>query len=119
MIHNAFPSASLEKQIFTFYPNIYSSVPLSEDLMAHENTHLAQQKSFLGALKWWRRYIDDPKFRTEQEIEACKAQLRAAKSMVKDRNKISGFIDILAKNLSSEVYGNCVSFEEARKRIND
>jgi hypothetical protein len=116
IIREAFPSASLEKQVFAFYPNIYSSVTLSDDILVHEYAHLKQQKSFLGACYWWIWYILDPQYRVQMEIEAYKEQYKYVKERY-DRNLVSKLLDKIATNLSSEVYNLCISYEDARNAI--
>jgi len=116
LIRRAFPSASLEHQIFAFYPAIYSSVPVSADLMEHEGTHLKQQGSKLGALVWWFRYWYSPGFRYRMEVEACTAQYHKAQTMA-SREHVKALLEKMADNLSSSVYNNCVTREQAYRDL--
>lgn len=116
IIHKAFPKANLKEQIFAFYPHIYSSIALSEDLLEHENTHLRQQKSFMGACLWWFRYIVSPKYRIKVEIEACRNQIKKAKTMVSGHAVFQLYLK-MCRNLSSEVYGNCISYSEVQRLL--
>ncbi len=126
-IHEAFPEASLDKQIFAFGKRIYwanqVSNPLPLETIHHEFTHLKQQGfSFMGAVKWWRRYANDKVFRMDQEIEACQAAWKYANTALNaakwsDGQKLTAYLNTMARNLSSEVYGNAITFEEAKRRI--
>lgn len=131
LIHLAFPKASLEKQIFAFYPHIYSSVALSEDLKVHEETHLKQQGSWRGAVLWWIKYSLFPSFRVKMEVEAVRNQIGKANQMCLEwvkmrkmtyeqyRQAMAALLGKLAKNLSSDVYNNCVSFEDVKDLIRE
>ena len=107
-----------EGQVFAYYPDIYApdSYALSPDLLAHEMTHLAQQKDY-GVEKWWERYLEEPAFRASQEISAFQNQYQVMKSKVKDRNRLARFLVGLAGELSGETYGKCMSRAEALEAI--
>ena len=101
--------------VFTYGDTIY--IPyyegsLSYDLIVHEETHKRQQ----GAKPdlWWTMYLKDPKFRLNQEVEAYRNQYRFfAKG--RDRNMAYKFLYIIAHDLSSAMYGNIITHEEAIK----
>jgi len=62
--------------IFTYEDTIStSSGEMSEDLIAHEQTHIRQQAE-MGADVWWKRYLEDDQFRYEQELEAYQNQYK-------------------------------------------
>ena len=70
LAHRMTPS---EKTIFTYGDTIYNpnNVPISDDLMVHEEVHSKQQNhSDDYAEIWWGRYLVDPCFRIAQEVEA-------------------------------------------------
>lgn len=123
LIKLSFPDASLDKQIFAFGRKIYwkhqnDGQPLQDDIIAHEAQHLEQQGfSFIGACAWWRKFAKDPQFRADMEIDACRAQLKKAKQMTNNHQKIFELAHTMAKNLSSEVYNHCITEQEAYKRI--
>lgn len=103
--------------VFTYGDTIYAPnlKSLPDHLLTHENIHVIQQgKDPKG---WWKKYLNDPKWRAEQELEAYKAQYKYASEFVKDRNKITRFLHNLASDLSSEMYGNCIDYLEAMKKI--
>jgi hypothetical protein len=105
--------------IFTSHGKIrFHSGRIPEDLYNHELTHILQQgdnKEYQD--EWWRKYLEDEKFRLSQEIEAYAVQLAWVKR--NDRRRILDVLNFSAKVLSSDVYGNLISQEDARKKILD
>ena len=100
--------------VVTYGDTCYSAGPISQDLIVHETVHMGQQRR---PKKWWKRYYKDPTFRVEQETEAYQAQYQYLKSVVKDRNLLFKIHDKLACDLSGKVYGNCINYATAFKRI--
>ena len=94
--------------VFVFDGDIYSDYKLPPDILVHENKHLNQQEK-VGAVKWITQYLEDDKFRLEQEIEAYKIQLES----IKDRNERSECRRECASHLASKLYGKITSFREA------
>lgn len=88
---------------------------IMEDLMAHEEVHSKQQEP-MGAENWWKLYIEDPKFRLDQEIEAYKAQVKYAKDNYQRWLRKKTMEEIVIY-LSSDLYGNLITKEEAKKII--
>ena len=70
----------------------------------------------MGFKEWWDKYLDDPQFRLEQEIEAYQNQYQYAKEHY-PRNKRKFTLKETAKALSGKMYGNLVTFEEAKDLI--
>lgn len=82
---------------------------LSNHFLAHEETHIRQQRNKLFGLIWWTRYVFSKRFRLNQELEAYREQY-----------KVSGDPTILhkiAQDLSGNLYGNIISYKEAIKQI--
>lgn len=103
--------------VFAYGDTIYSpsSVTLSADIVEHERVHFAQQLRAGGAEEWWQRYIADPSFRLEQEIEAYRAQYATAAALPRaDRRRLLARI---SKTLASALYGSLVTKEQARRLI--
>jgi len=94
--------------IFAYNHVIYCDYKLPDHLIVHEETHHRQQDRD-GLDYWIDNYLKDPKYRLEQEIEAYKNQLQS----IKDRNQRSKIRIESARNLSSELYGNLLTFQEA------
>lgn len=102
--------------VFTFGGNIYnpSGLNMSEDLVAHEEVHIKQQLS-MGPEIWWEKYLENPEFRLEQELEAYRVQNEVLKKQPRPvRRRVLAHI---CNELSSKMYGNIISSEEAKKQI--
>jgi hypothetical protein len=103
--------------VFAWGDRIYSPhvAQLPENLIVHERVHFAQQAKVGGPEAWWRRYIDDPKFRLEQEIEAYRAQYASVASFPRPiRRELLAHI---VKSLASGMYGKLVTKEQARRLV--
>lgn len=85
---------------------------LTPDTIIHEEVHLKQQEKF-GLDNWFQRYLEEPQFRLDMEIEAYQAQLNSIISY-KNRNRI--YLLIL-DHLASPMYGNIVSRQELVKKL--
>lgn len=66
--------------IFAYKGTIHAKNPskITPDVEAHEIVHLEQQRVLGDADLWWKMYLEDAKFRSQQEIQAYKAQLAYA-----------------------------------------
>lgn len=104
--------------IFTFGNTIYnpSGGDIDLPLMAHEQTHSIQQEN-IGPEEWWKKYLSDNNFRLEQELQAYKIQYKYYCNVIKDRNARYKFLNRIASDLSSEVYGNLISKSDALSKI--
>lgn len=103
--------------VFAYGDTIYS--PLSDqlpaDLIAHERVHFRQQAELGGPDAWWRRYIDDPQFRLEQEVQAYREQYASVAHLPRaDRRRL---LAEFCRALASRMYGNLVTKERARLLI--
>ena len=115
-IRNAFPIEV--NTVFTYGDNLYAPLvefEIPSDLLAHEKTHTIQQGPDPEA--WWDKYIADPKFRFDQELEAYRNQYRFYCKFVKGRNERFKFLVTIAHDLSSPLYGSMVGFLEATNLI--
>lgn len=102
------------KTVVTYGDTCHCAKPLSEDLMVHEAVHVRQQKN---PDEWWARYMMDPVFRVEQEVEAYKEQMDYFRRVLKDRNQLFRIQDKLARDLCGPLYGRAISYDEAFRRI--
>lgn len=96
-----------------YNPDMYY---LDDPLLFHEATHSIQQDT-LGADAWWKKYLENPKFRLKQELEAYHEQYKKYCKTQKDRNKQVQYLHRLAIDCSGEVYGNMINYSDARKWI--
>lgn len=109
--------------IFTYGDTIYFPMQgeggrnLREDIIKHEEVHMNQQHGFfMTPEKWWKRYIEDEKFRFDQELEGYQAQwgFIARHANRKDKKIL---LDVIAKDLCSKNYGNLCTYDEAVAKI--
>jgi hypothetical protein len=102
------------RTVFAYGDVVYSpsSWTLPPDLLAHEAVHSQQQRRAGGPEAWWRRYIDEPQFRLDQEVEAYRAQLAAASPL--QRAERRRLLARIVRDLSGPLYGNLVSSDRAR-----
>jgi len=96
--------------------HLHHSQKLSDHLLEHEKVHVIQQHQY-GVEAWWVRYLSDPEFRKQQEGEAYRKQWQYIKSTRKDRNAAFRLKIQILKHLSSPMYGNCCSMQDAEKII--
>lgn len=90
---------------------------LPDHVKFHENVHIKQQ-SVMGPEAWWRKYIDDSKFRLDQELQAYQAQywfLKYGKRY--DRNQRRAILMAISNDLSGPMYGHLLSPSMARELI--
>jgi len=113
-----FPGAKWGQVVVTWGDTVYTPGAIGDDLKAHEAVHTIQQKnSKLYGLYWWARYIFSPKFRIEQEIPAHQMQYEVICKVFKDRNRRERVRRQLALFLSSKIYNNMLTFDEAYKLL--
>lgn len=113
-----FPAIEGQEQriIFTYFPHIYMprEIALPPDLAVHESIHLHQQSEMTPGV-WWENYIQNKEFRLHEELIAYGAQLHWWSA---HRNAVFKLIQHqLATDLSSEFYGNIISYSEASTQI--
>jgi hypothetical protein len=96
--------------VFAYDGDIYTNSVLPYFLIVHEEKHLEQQNKYCLDV-WVNRYINDIDFRLQMEVEAYQAQLNS----VKDKQKRDRMRFICAKEISSSLYGNIISLEDALK----
>lgn len=103
--------------VFTYNGAVYSphSHILEDHLTEHEKIHVKQQSS-MGVEEWWDRYLEDPHFRLEQELQAYRTQFRFALKRY-GWNKAQGLLKSIAEDLSGPMYGNIITLREAKHRI--
>lgn len=97
-----------ENTIFAWDGIVYTNFSLPDDLIVHEQTHHRQQEQY-GLDNWLKQYLENPQFRLEMEIEAYKNQT----ACIRDRNLRFKLARECAKHLSSELYGNIISYRDA------
>lgn len=101
--------------IITYGDTVYCKVELPDHLIAHEQTHIAQQQAY-GVDKWWDRYFIDKEFRLSQEIEAYRNQAKFLKNNYRRQSRREIMRQIY-KDMA-KYYGGMCSEEEAEKLLN-
>lgn len=102
--------------ILTYGNTIYfDGEMISEDLKAHESTHVRQQTE-IGKDNWWRLYFEDPKFRLSQEIEAYRNQINYVR-MFGNRDRVRFVEKKIYKDMAG-MYGGMCTKEEAKELLN-
>ena len=114
-IKKLFPSSKWEKMIITYGDTIYSKYPYPEDVKVHELVHIEQQKGIDKDI-WCDKYLTDKKFRLKVEVEAYKVQAKWIQENL-PRNLKRIRLKQITEDLSGAIYGNIISFLEAKKLI--
>ncbi len=126
-IAKVFPVKGVPGILYAYGDRIYnpSGVKITPWIMAHESIHGEQQKDMSSYLSyanqvenWWEKYLLDPGFRLAQELPAHRAEWLEYKHVMHVMGDVSnGYLDLIAKRLSSPLYGNLLSYDEAKERI--
>lgn len=103
--------------VFTYGDIIYNPGKnvVEDHLQCHEQVHMRQQEE-MGRDEWWEKYLTDVKFRLSQEKEAYHAQYKFAMK-VYGRAQASWLLKAVAKDLSGALYGNIMTYKQARSEI--
>jgi len=116
----AFNITSHENVIFTYGNQLFvpagERIVIDKPLMKHEETHARQQRD-MGVEEWWERFLEEPGFRFQQELEAYRQQYRAMAGLPLEQRL--GYLDHISNDLSGEIYGNMVTFDEAKAAITE
>lgn len=115
-IKKVFPDMS-KNPVFCYGDTIYNpfKVKITPDIEVHEEVHSKQQGFNIDG--WWEDYLNDKDFRLKQEIMAYGAQYFFVSKSDMPRKILSRYLDGLAEQLSSSLYGSLVSHNEAKSKI--
>lgn len=108
--------------VFTFGPKCYNPTgrTMSPDLIKHEEVHVEQQEASEDvAVLWWKRYLQDPEFRLDQEAEAYAAQYKFLCQSIKDKNQRFRLLMDISNILSGPLYGNIISSGDAMRKVKE
>ena len=107
--------------IYTYGTSIYdprgTHKKISNSVIIHEMKHMEQQEQIGGPDLWWKKYIEDPEFRKQQEIEAYRAQYAHFCTTDRDRNNRARYLNILAGFAASPMYKINLTQSEALQLI--
>lgn len=114
----AFDIANRRGVIFCFGPTLYNpdGVDLDAAILAHEELHSARQAAFGGVDLWWRRYLDDRRFRFDEEVPAWSLQYHLTAKDIPNRQQRQRLLMHYAKVLSGPMY-DCGLPRERVKRL--
>jgi len=120
-IVSVFPVVTtMQGVLYAYCDAIYNPdwVDIPQSLLAHEQVHLQRQSA--NPAGWWTRYLIDEKFRFDEELTAhCVEWATIKNEPGPDRNYRRASLNMIAKRLSSPLYGSMVCFDTARKMIRD
>ena len=114
-INNAFHVAG--QAVLFCYGDIICNpygVEIPPQLIKHEEVHSRQQGSDVEG--WWDKYIEDPEFRWEQELEAHVVEWKEYCKRHGGDKRIA-YLKIVAERLSSPIYGQMRTYEQCRDAI--
>jgi len=122
-IFGAGMNPDLGNVIFTYGDTIYnpSGRDIPDYLIEHESVHTKQQGD--DPKGWWERYLNDPYFRFEQEVEGYARQFAFMcnhpnkRMRVTDRNKRHLILMDLGNSLSGPTYNKIVKLSYAMQQI--
>lgn len=100
-----------------YAPGIKFALPM--DLIEHESIHSLQQRAYGGPQKWWDRYLKDPEFRKEHEMQAYQEQYKYLCRYCNNRAERFQLLVVLARDFSSPLYGSIVDFYTACRLIKE
>lgn len=104
--------------IFAWGDRIFNpkNLTLPPAIIAHECVHGERQGRDVEF--WWRRYIEDEKFRLDEEVLAHRAEyLSLVNQFGGDRNTRRRALAHVGLKLCHPIYGRMVSLSEAKKLI--
>jgi hypothetical protein len=122
-IAKKFPAARKPGTMFAYGDTLYApghgqiGGPIITDaLMAHEMEHARRQMA-AGVGIWWAQYLESCGFRFDEELLAHREEWRVIRETVSVRQHRRIHLKMIAARLSGPLYGNVVTFAEARRMI--
>lgn len=121
IVKRQFPSIPLDKVGMTLGDYIYTNDTFGfnhPQKIAHEAVHAGQQHhSRIRAIWWWVKYLRDPEFRFNQELEGYQAEYQWVLKHEKNKQTRWQVLQGMAKNLASEHYGSLIKESLAAEYI--
>ena len=119
-IAKAFPVKG-KPVLFAWENRIYAPCGVSRvspQLNSHEHVHCQRQSQEGGPHKWWRRYIDDPAFRLDEEKLAHAAEfMKLWEVQGGSRAARRTSLSIVAARLSAPIYRYRFTKAQAREYL--
>lgn len=113
-----FPHVAKEKAVlFCYGDTIYnpSGVQIHPSILVHEQVHSVRQAG--EPERWWARYLEDDRFRLNEELPAHIAEYWWWKERTKNRDKLAPHLALISGRLASPLYGNMISLSDAMRAI--
>lgn len=104
--------------IITYGDTAYSKKRIPRIKYVHEKVHSKRQLK-LGVDKWWDKYLKDKNFRLAEELLAYKKEVEWIYKQKADIGFRKKVIESMAQDLSSGMYGNIISYDNALKAITE
>lgn len=119
-IAKVFPGAHRPGVCFAYQDAIYApySVKLPQEIIAHEITHLIQQREAGGAEVWWVEYLKSLEYRFQMELDAYRIEYRWLARHGNRHERRRAFKAIAGK-LSGPLYKNMVTVRDAERYISE
>jgi hypothetical protein len=110
-----FPMARGQGVIFAYAPDIYTlnDRPLTYELVAHERVHIERQKE-IGVTFWWKKYLEDPEFRFNEELLAHRAEYQSLITTLAVQSKRDKALRHVARKLASGLYNHMITPKQAK-----
>lgn len=117
-IVKVFPRAADNGVLFCWNDIIFnpSGHHIAPSIVVHEQVHSKRQDG--KPQDWWDKYLVDGEFRLKEELLAHTMEFLIA-SEGKGRHDRRGNLVVVAKKLSSPLYGGMVSYDEAKQLIKE
>jgi hypothetical protein len=91
---------------------------LPKSLLAHEQVHGDRQLAAPGGVEgWWRRYLDEPAFRLNEEVLAHRAELAHLLTKAKGPSMRAHVLSRTAARLAAPLYGSLITVAEAKRAL--
>lgn len=112
-----FPIAGKQGILYSWGDRLYnpSGIKVEPWLLAHEEVHGNRQG--FDVEEWWHKYIQDRHFRLDEELRAHAVEYYTFKAHWPKKPQQQQYLDRLATRISGPLYGNLISFAEARNEI--
>jgi hypothetical protein len=118
-ILEVFPKAKEPGVLFAFGDRIFnpSKAVIPAELLEHENVHGVRQIQMLGGVtEWWEQYLDSPKFRLAEEVQAHWAEYHVLATLG-NRHDRKAALKQTAIRLASPLYGRMIGPNRARELL--
>lgn len=94
-----------------------AGMTLTPSLEAHEKMHCIRQQG--DPATWWKRWLAEPDFRLAEEIAGHQAEWMTVKLQGISRADRRQHLRAIAERLSGALYGNLVTFDQAKRLIEE